>query len=143
MALRVVLAVVVSVALLAVSVPAVEDTRTDRTAATLDATTDHLRATGAHLRATTDATTVGPAARTVVHLDLPTPGWGARTGSLRVADGELGWRIGGGPWHVERTPHLVVPDGPHVVSGSARVVLTHRVRDGRSVVVVLVRRGLK
>ncbi|MWG35430.1 DUF7311 family protein [Halomarina oriensis] len=141
MALRVVLAVVVSVALLAVSVPAVEEARTDRTAASLDAATDHLRTAGARLRATSDVTAVGPAARTVVSLDLPTRGWGARAGSLRVDDGELAWRVGDGPWHVERAPHLAVPDGPLVVSGSARLVFTHRVRDGRPVVVV--RRGLK
>lgn len=141
MVVRLLLAVVLSVALLAVAVPALGDVRTDRTATALDAATDHVLTTSTDLLARSDATTDGPAARVVVRVDVPGGGWGARAGHFRVADGELAWRVGGGRWHVKHTPRLVVPDGPVVVSEPSGLVLTHRVRDGRSVVVV--RRGFK
>jgi hypothetical protein len=141
MALRAVLAVVLALALLACSLPALDSARTERTAGALDAATDRLRSTGERLVATSDPTTSGPAARRTLVLDLPTRGWGARSGSVRLRDGELAWRVAGGPWHTDRAPRLVVPEGPLVLDGPTRLSLTHRLRDGRSVVVV--RRGFK
>ena len=139
MAHRAVLAVALALALLAASLPAVDDARASRTASTLDAASDRLRATGERLVATSDPVDGETAARRVVRLDLPTRGWGARAGRLRLRDGQVAWRVGDGDWHVDRVPTLVVPDGSLVVRGRARLVLTHRRRAGRSVVVV--RRG--
>ncbi|MFC5970640.1 hypothetical protein ACFPYI_04775 [Halomarina salina] len=141
MALRVVLAVLLTLALLAVSLPAVDDARSTRAATALDDASERVRATGERLAATSDPALGETAARHSLRLDLPTRGWGARSGRLRLRDGRVAWRVGDGQWHVDRLPSLVVPDGPLVVVGRARLVLSHRHRAGRSVVVV--RRGFK
>ena len=141
MVIRVVLAVVLTLALMAVSLPAVDDARTARTASSLDAASDRVRSTSERLVATSDPVGGETTARRVVRLDLPTRGWGARAGRLRLRDGRVARRVDGGDWHVVRVPALVVPDGSLVVRGRTRLVLTHRRRAGRSVVVV--RRGFK
>jgi len=59
MALRTVLAVVLALALIACSLPALDSARTERTAGALDAATDRLRSTSDRLVMTSDPTTRG------------------------------------------------------------------------------------
>jgi hypothetical protein len=136
MALRVVLAVLLALALLAVAAPAVEDARTDRTATALDTAGDRVAATADRLVATSDPAARGTAARRHLRLTVPTRGPGARAGALRLRDGRVEWRVDGGDWHARPVSRLVVPDGPLVVRGAARLTFEHRRRAGRSVVVV-------
>ncbi|MFD1511897.1 DUF7311 family protein [Halomarina rubra] len=141
MALRIVLAALLTSALVAVALPVVDDARTATSAATLDTASDRVRTVGERLVATSDPVARGSAARRVLTVSVPRRGWGTRTGHLRVGDGRIAWRVGDGPWHTERAPRLVVSDGPLVVRGETRLVFTHRLHDGESVVVV--RRGFK
>lgn len=68
--IRLVVGVVLAAALLAASLPAIEDARVDRTNAQVETTTSRLRVAAASLLAT-DAAVVGPGARRVVTVRLP------------------------------------------------------------------------
>jgi hypothetical protein len=150
--IRVVLAAALSVALLAASLPAVDDARADRTATALDATLSRVERAAVDLATSEAPTPAGVAgARRVVDVRLRPSSWT----SAPVAWVSLGGRPGGPPEDVlaysvaDRPPEtvdvegvdLVAADGPVVLRGPGRhvVVLELVWRDGRGA--VRVRRG--
>lgn len=105
--IRVVLAAVLTTAVLAASLPAVEDARADRTATAIDASTERLSAAGSALAFESDPTRDPAVAPTrAVTFSLPPPTW--TTAGVRFV-------AVGGP-----------PDGP-----GNRSVVTYAVGDGR------------
>jgi hypothetical protein len=143
--IRVVLAVVLAVGLLAAATPAVDEGRTARTAIHLDGITDRIERAARSLRAHEDPTrpsVVGP--RRIVDLRLPTRSWTAAGASLRI-DGSrdvLAYRVADGrPRRTTlRGVDLRTPSGPIALRtpGRHRLVLS-LVRDEG--VGVAVRRG--
>lgn len=140
MVTRVLLAVTITAALLAVSLPAAEAVRTDRTAATMDRTADRIDAAGHSLLAADEA---DAGARRVVSISLPAASLTASgVDRFAVSCGErctVRYRLRGGATHVHRLPSpMVTPDGAVVFSRAG----THRLRlglvseNGRSVVTV-------
>lgn len=131
-AVRTLLTVVVATALLGASLPAVEDARTDRTAARLDATATRLSDVSAALVAADDPVPASErgASRTVV-VSLPSSGFAdARTAYLSVGGlpndsrpTTVGYRVADGPprrldagvrFFVGERP-LVLPPGRHTL----------------------------
>jgi hypothetical protein len=145
--IRVVVAAALAVALLAASLPAIEDARIERTATDLDATLSRVERAAADL-ATNEAPTPGDlaGARRIVDVRLPPPSWtsapvtwvslGGRPGGP-PAD-VLAYRIAGRPPDVIdlRGVDLIVPEGPVVLRDAGRhaVALDLLWLDGRAVV---------
>jgi hypothetical protein len=143
--IRIVLAVVLTVALFATVLPAVEEGRTTRTAILMDDVVDRLERAARSLRAHEDPVRTGltPARRTV-RFRLPSRSWSTVGASLRVdgRDDAVTYRLDG------RRPHRVpisgvdirTPGGPVVVRdpGTHRLVLELIRNDGAG---VRVRRG--
>jgi hypothetical protein len=145
--IRVVVAAALAVALLAASLPAVEDARIERTATDLDATLSRVERAAVGL-ATSEAPTSAEVAgaRRIVDIRLAPPSWT----SAPVAWVSLGGRPGGPQADVlayriaERPPEVVAlggvalatPDGPVVLRAAGRhAVALELVRiDGRTVV---------
>jgi len=123
--IRVVLAVLLTVALLAAVTPAIDEGRTARTAIHLDGVTDRIERAARSLRAQEDPTRPGVAgARRIVSFRLPSRSWTA-VGARLWIDGErdlIGYRLDGGRPHRTTLPGLDLrtPDGPLVFEGSAR-----------------------
>lgn len=140
MVTRVLLAVTIAAALLAVSLPAVEAVRTERTAATMDRTAGRIETAGSSLLAEDEAEA---GARRVVTVSLP-PASLTATGVDRfaVACGTscaVSYRLRGGGSHVKRLPiPLSTPDGVVAFSraGTYRLVLGLSRENGRQVVTV-------
>jgi hypothetical protein len=113
--IRVVLAVCVATALLAASLPAVEDARTDRTASDLDRTGDRLVRAAGSLHAA-DAPNAG--ASRIVRLNLPPVSLGRAGVESVVVDCEprcaFRYRLGGGrtEYRLLAGVPMATPDGP-------------------------------
>ncbi|WP_299334092.1 DUF7311 family protein [Haloplanus sp.] len=143
--IRIVLAAVLTVALLAAATPAIDEGRAARTAIHLDGETDRLYRATRSLLAYEDPTrpsVTGP--RRIIRVRLPTRSWTASEATLRI-DGEadlLAYRVGDGrPRRTAfRDVDLRTPDGPIRLRtpGRHRLVLS-LVRDNGTGVVV--RRG--
>jgi hypothetical protein len=145
--IRVALAAALTVALLAASLPAVDDARTERTRARLAADVDRIQRAARDLASSDDATGVDTAgARRVVRIRLPASTWT----SAPVAWVSVGG-VPGGPARdvlayrlADRPPRTVAvegiafrtPGGPVVLRGSGRqTVVLELVRvEGRPVV---------
>jgi hypothetical protein len=129
--IRVVLAVLLTVALLSAVTPAVDEGRTARTAVHLDGITERVERAAASLRAHEDPTRPAVAgARRIVRFRLPDRSRTA-VGSRLWIDGErdlIGYRLDGG--RSRRTTlrglDLRTPDGPVSFDGSGqyRLVLS-------------------
>lgn len=140
MVTRVLLAVTIAAALLAVSLPAVETVRTDRTAATMGRTAERIEATGRSLLAADEAEA---GARRVVTVSLPSASLTA-AGVERFAVGcrercAVRYRLQGGATHARRLPiPLSTPDGAVAFStpGPHRLGLGLARENGRRVVTV-------
>lgn len=123
--IRVVLAVLLTVALLAAVTPAVDEGRAARTAIHLDAVSDRIERAASSLRAHEDPTRPGIAgARRIVHFRLPERSWTAVDARLWI-DGErdlIGYRLDGRRSHrtTLRGIDLRTPDGTVVFEGSGR-----------------------
>lgn len=140
--IRVVLAVLLTVALLAAVTPAVDEGRTTRTAIHLDRVTDRIDRAARSLRAHEDPTRPGVAgARRIVRFRLPGRSWTA-VGQRLWIDGRrdlIGYRLDGA--RARRTTlrglDLRTPDGRVVFEGSGRrrLVLSLVRRDGIGIVV--------
>jgi hypothetical protein len=123
--IRVVLAVLLTVALLAAATPAVDEGRETRTAVHLDRVIDRVDRAARSLRAHEDPTPPEMAgARRIVRFSLPERSWTAVGASLWI-DGErdlIGYRLDGRRAH--RTPFrgidIRTPNGRLVVDGSGR-----------------------
>lgn len=164
--IRVVLAAVLSLALLAVALPAVDDARADRAAATATRELDRVAGAAAALRRSSDPVVsdlVG--ARRVRHLSVPAPGpgtvgvgalaLGGRPNGTVPADGPrsdvLTYRLPGGrarvaavlpvDLRVRRDGRLLSDDTPAVLRDDAVVSLGYVRRAGRPVVTVSLGRG--
>lgn len=141
MVTRVLVAVTVAVALLAVSLPAVETTRGDRTAAKLDRAAERVGSAGASLLAD-DEPDAG--ARRVVTVSLPSKSLttaGVDRFAVSCRDGcAVRYRLGSGREVTNRLASvpLATPDGPVAFSkaGTHRLVLGLAREDGRRVVTV-------
>lgn len=127
--IRVVLAVLLSTALLAVSLPAVDTARSQRAATLAAEQATELATTADRLARRNDAVPAGVAGATRL-LEVRVP---AGT-TLRVHDGRLSWDQDGRTHRVE----TAVPLGGDLVlpAGSHRVRVSLSRRDGRVVVVV-------
>ncbi|MFB6080905.1 MAG: hypothetical protein ABEJ81_07905 [Haloferacaceae archaeon] len=146
--IRVLLAVVLTVALAGVAFQAIERGRIDRTTTRLDAATDRLRRAASLLVARDDPTAVGvPGARRVVRIDLPERSLAAApvaSFAVNGSDGAAepgGWvryRVRGArPTRVHVPVDLRTPDGPVVLDGEGRRRLRlGLVADGGPAVVV-------
>ncbi|MHB9288389.1 hypothetical protein ACKVMT_15270 [Halobacteriales archaeon Cl-PHB] len=141
--LRAVLAVAITAALLAVSLPTVDSARVDHAETLVAEELDRLETAAERLAAENDPTGPGqPAARRVLRLRLPAESWGS-TGVDRLhlpGDGStVTWQVAGGGTHHRRIAdgHLVGQAGGLRLggSGSQRIVLVFRERHGESVVV--------
>jgi hypothetical protein len=123
--IRVVLAVLLTVALLAAVTPALEEGREARTAIHLDRVTDRIERAARSLRVHEDPTPPGVAgARRLVRFRLPTRSWTAAGASLWI-DGErdlIGYRLDGRQPRLTRLRgvDLRTPDGRVVFEGSKR-----------------------
>jgi len=143
--IRVVLAVVLTVVLLAAATPAIDEGRAARTASHLDGAIDRLDRAARSLLAHEDPTRPSVAgARRIVALRLPARSWTASEATLRI-DGEadlLAYRIGDGrPRRTTiRGVDLRTPNGSINLRapGRHRLVLSLVRDDG---VGVVVRRG--
>lgn len=140
MVTRVLLAVTIATALLAVSLPAAEAVRTDRSAAAMDRTADRIDAAGHSLLAADEAEA---GARRVVTVSLPSASLtAAGVDRFAVSCGEhcaVRYRLRGGTTHVHRAPiPLSTPDGAVAFSrsGTHRLVLGLTRENGRRVVTV-------
>ena len=146
--IRVLLALVLTVALAGVAFQAIERGRTDRTATRLDAAADRLRRAAALLVARDDPTAAGvPGARRVVGIDLPGRSLAAAPVAAFAVNGTDGtaepggwirYRVRGGrPTRVRVPADLRTPDGPVVLRGGGRRRLRLRLvaDDGPAVVV--------
>lgn len=141
--IRVVLAVVLALALLATSLPAIESARADRTERILQDDIDGLDDAAMDLRRT-DEHVDGPGARRVVEIELPEQGWGA-AGVERVRIPGNGtapsYRLAERPERIVGTESkLVRPEDREPITlrdpGRHRLLLTLGERDGERVVVV-------
>lgn len=143
--IRTVLAVVLTVALLAAAIPAVNEGREARTATHLDGVTERVERAARSLLAHDDPTPPDVAgARRVVDLRLPARSWTAAGATLRI-DGAadlIAYRVADGrPRRASlRGVDLRTPGGPVVLraSGRHRLALSLVRDDGIGVVV---RRG--
>ena len=123
--IRVVLAVVLTVALLAAVTPAIEESRTARTAMHLDRVTERVERAAHSLHTHEDATRPSvPGARRFVRFRLPERSWTAVDARLWV-DGEddlVGYRLAGERPHRTTVPavDLRTPDGRVVFGASGR-----------------------
>lgn len=123
--IRVVLAVLLTIALLAAVTPAVDEGRERRTAIHLDRVVDRVERAARSLRAHEDPTRPDVAgARRIVRFRLPERSWTAVGASLRI-DGDrdrIGYRLDGGYTHGTRLRGLDLrtPNGPVVFEGSNR-----------------------
>lgn len=156
MTVRVALAVLLTVALVGATLPAVDAARVERSETQVRAEVDALVSEARALAEGSDATPadVAPARRTVA-LDLPAEGFGsAPLRSLRidaptVADARAGetepaqisWRVGGGGEHARRVAGvrlLLASDGPLTLRGGGerRLSLSLVAVDGGRAVVV-------
>jgi hypothetical protein len=140
--IRVVLAVCLTVALLAAVTPAVDEGREARTAIHLDRVVDRIDRAARSLRAHEDPTRPSVAsARRIVRFRLPQRSWTAVGASLWIdgADDAIGYRLDGHRPHRTRLRgiDLRTPDGRVVVDGSSRhrLVLSLVRSDGVGVVV--------
>jgi len=138
---RVLLAVAIAAALLAVSLPAVETARADRTAAALDRTVERIASDASSLHADDDA---DAGARRVVPVTLPRATVTA-TGVDQFAIGcrdrcAVRYQLSNGRHATHRMPSvpLVTPAGRVAFSkpGTHRLVLGLTRKDGRRVVTV-------
>lgn len=132
--IRVVLAVVLTTALLGVSLPAIDDARRDHTETTVRTELQRLERAATNLLDMDDPTDDG--ARRVVTIKLPARSWTdvgiacvavgpARTGS----GGRLTWAVEGGTRRVRRLPRIPIrtADGDALTinaSGRHRLVLS-------------------
>jgi hypothetical protein len=140
--IRAVLAVVLTVALLAAVTPAVDEGRAARTATHLDRIGDRIERTARSLRAHEDPTRPDVAgARRQLRFRLPASSWTATAASLWI-DGpsdRIGYRLEGRPphWTTLRGIDLRTPAGPLAIEapGCHHLVLS-LVRDGGVAVVV-------
>ncbi|WP_248897508.1 DUF7311 family protein [Haloplanus halobius] len=141
--IRVVLAVVLTVALLAAATPAIDEGRQSRTATHLDSVTDRIERAARSLLAHEDPTppeTVAP--RRIVRFRLRPRSWTAAGATVRI-DGErdvIAYRIQGGRPHRTTLPgvDLRTPDGPFVYGPGRHRLVVSLVRD-RGVGVVFAR----
>jgi hypothetical protein len=123
--IRTVLAVCLTVALLAAVTPAVDEGRERRTAIHLDRAVDRIDRAVRSLQAHEDPTAPGVAgARRIVGVRLPERSWTA-VGARLWIDGErdlIGYRLDGRRAHRTRLPgvDLRTPDGRVVVEGGSR-----------------------
>jgi len=123
--IRIVLAVLLTVALLAAVTPAIDEGRSARTATHLDGVTDRVERAVRSLRAHEDPTRPSVAgARRIVRFRLPGRSWTAVGASLWI-DGDhdlIGYRLDGGRPHRRtiRGVDLRTPDGPVVFEGAGR-----------------------
>lgn len=123
--IRVVLAVCLTVALLAAVTPAIDEARETRTAINLGRVVDRIEGAARSLRAHEDPTPPDVAgARRVVRFSLPARSWTA-VGARLWIDGErdtIGYRLDGRRAHRTRLRgvDLRTPAGRVVVDGSAR-----------------------
>ncbi|MFB6195367.1 MAG: ABC transporter [Haloplanus sp.] len=140
--IRAVLAVVLTVALLAAATPAIDEGRRARTATHLNGVTDRIERATRSLLAHEDPTPpamTGP--RRIVRFRLPAPSWTAAGATLRIdgARDRIGYRIDGRP--PSRTSirgiDLRTPTGPVVYAapGRHRLVVSLVRDDGVGVVV--------
>lgn len=146
--IRVVLALILTVALAGVAFQAIERGRVDRTTARLDAAADRLVRAASLLVDRDDPTAVGvPGARRVVRLDLPGQSLAAAPVASFAVNGSDGAAEAGGwiryrvrgtrPTRVRVPADLRTPDGPVVLRGDGRHRLALRlVADGGPAVVV-------
>lgn len=123
--IRVVLAVLLTVALLAAVTPAIDEGRSARTAIHLDRVTDRIERAARSLRAHDDPTRPSVAgARRIVRFRLPSRSWTAVGGRLWIeGDHDLiGYRLDGGRPHraTLRGLDLRTPGGPIVFEGTGR-----------------------
>ncbi|WP_276260894.1 DUF7311 family protein [Haloglomus litoreum] len=128
-ALRVVLAVLLTAALLGTGLPAAERAGETRTATRLDGTAARLATAAARLAARNDPTRSGAARRTI-RLRVPPDG------RLRIGHDTLAWRVDDGAWHRQRpSPDLVAEHGRLTLApGHHRLRLSLRLRYGTAVV---------
>jgi hypothetical protein len=143
--IRAVLAVALTVALLAAATPAVDEGRTARTATHLDGVTDRIERAARSLLAHEDPARPGVVgARRIVELRLPTRSWTAAGATLRIDGGRdlIAYRVGDGPprRRTLRGVDLRTPNGPVILAepGRHRLVASLVADDG---VGVVVRRG--
>ncbi|MFC7173329.1 hypothetical protein ACFQL0_08055 [Haloplanus litoreus] len=127
--IRVVLAVLLAVALLAAVGPGVEAGREARTVTHLDGVVDRIARGVQSLRAHEDPTRPGETgARRIMRVRLPTPSWTAAGATLRVdGDGDrIGYRLDGESPHRTRIRgvDLRTPSGPVVIESPGRHRLT-------------------
>lgn len=112
--IRAVLAVALAVALLGVSLPAVEDVAIRRTNEEVRTALARFAGAAERLAATNDpAPGAGTGARTTVTVHVPEPGWGAAPATVHVgacpgradlpAGDRLCWRVDDGTLHRRRT----------------------------------------
>lgn len=146
--IRVLLALVLTVALAGVAFQAIERGRTDRTATRLDAAADRLRRAAGLLVARDDPTAAEvPGARRVVGIDLPERSLAAASVASFAVNGTDGtaepggwirYRVRGGRTRRVRVPtDLRTPEGPVTLRGGGRrrLVLRLIAADGPAVVV--------
>lgn len=163
--LRAVLAVALAAALLAVSLPVVEDARRDHAGSRVRSELRGVERAARALAADSDPVPVGAAgARRSVTVRLPARGWHAAPVAFVAVGGTVGnasdpagsdvlaWRLAGGPRHAIRVEGIdihraeggeLAPDGrPLVLGGAGRhdLRLSLASHDGRAVVLVR-RRG--
>lgn len=142
--IRVVAAVVLAAVLVAASLPAIEDARTDRTATMMDADVERVGEAAKSLLATDEAVEGDRGARRTVRLRLPAQSL-TRAGVVRfaldceeycvagyeLADGTVVRRL------LTELPLRPPPGGLHIGrAGVHRLVLRLRLVDGRRVVTV-------
>jgi hypothetical protein len=138
---RLLVAVTVAAALLAVSLPAIETARSDRTVANLDRAAERVEDAGASLLADDDP---DAGARRVVTVSLPAESLtAARVDRFAVAcrdDCAVRYRLRNGreSTHRLQSAPIQTPDGPVAFSkpGRHRLVLGLTREDGREVVTV-------
>jgi hypothetical protein len=156
---RVLLAVALAVALLAVAVPAIEQAGVQRSDGTARAAADELASEMRALLADSDAVAADVAgARRVVELDLPERGFAsaglatfrverARNLSRGTRGARIVWRVAGGTRHVRRIPDVGVRTTTDRTvafeTGGTRTLVLELVRLHGRRVVRLHRRGFK
>jgi len=139
--LRVVVAVLLAVAVLGTSLPAVDAARVEAADTHLHGELTAVRTAVADLLVRDDPAS-GPGARRVVTVDVPGRSWGhAETERVALGGGVLAWRVDGGRRHTLRAPgRLRVADGSAVLvlrrPGQHRLTLA-LARDERGPVVTV------